>query len=41
MSAAPPNIGDSLYVLLYAKNYDSVSISYSNINCFVITEPVV
>jgi len=41
MSAAPPNIGDSLYVLLYAKNYDSVSIAYSNINCFVITEPVV
>jgi len=41
MSATPPNIGDSLYVLLYAKNYDSVSIAYSNINCFVITEPVV
>jgi hypothetical protein len=41
MSANPPNIGDSLYVLLYAKNYDSVSIAYSNINCFVITEPVV
>jgi hypothetical protein len=41
MSAAPPNIGDSLYVILYAKNYDNVSIAYSNINCFVITEPVV
>jgi hypothetical protein len=41
MSAAPPNIGDSLYVILYAKNYDSVSIAYSNINCFVITEPVI
>jgi hypothetical protein len=41
MSATPPNIGDSLYVILYAKNYDSVSIAYSNINCFVITEPVV
>ena len=41
MSAKPPNIGDSLYVILYAKSYDDVVISYTDINCFVITEPVV
>jgi hypothetical protein len=38
---SPLYIGHRLYILLYALNYDSYDIGYSNVNCFVVTEPFV
>jgi hypothetical protein len=40
MRANPPNIDDNLYVLLYALNSCNATNYFTDVNCFVITEPV-
>jgi hypothetical protein len=41
MRANPPNIDDNLYVLLYALNSCNATNYFTDVNCFIVTEPVV